>query len=352
MEVEFSFSSEKKHSRWKIFWLCFFVIFLIVALQHTNIRTSKLFSPLPAKANIMDLIRPKLQTKPSSFRLQKRTQLISQSFASAPFDEAVAYGVIDFDTGEVLAEKNLATKLSIASLTKVMTAIVALDLAKPTDVITVTKRASKAAPSKIMLKPGEKIPLRDLLAATLLSSANDAAKAIQDGIDVTYGELVFINAMNEKSRMLGLKNTHFTNPQGFDNLNHFSSVEDLAILTHYAMQNYPPLAELVGKDFADITARHDKRFYLNNWNGLLGVYPGVQGVKIGNTEAAGKTTIVVATREGKGMLVLLLGAPGIVERDLWAAQLLDLGFEKSISLAPVAITKEQLRAKYKTWRYF
>src|SRR5690606_3687251 len=95
-----------------------------------------------------------------------------------------------------------------------------------------------------------------------------------------------------------------------------------------------------------------KQFDLYNWNGLLGVYPGASGVKIGNTGDAQKTTIVTAERNGKKLLVVVLGAPGVLERDMWAAELLDLGFEKQYGMAPINVTEEQLRAKYKTWKYW
>lgn len=94
-----------------------------------------------------------------------------------------------------------------------------------------------------------------------------------------------------------------------------------------------------------------KQADLYNWNGLLGVYPGVKGVKIGNTEDAGYATTVLAEREGKKILVVLLGAPGVLQRDLWPSMLLDIGFEK-LGLKPIGITEDQLRAKYSTWKYW
>ena len=98
--------------------------------------------------------------------------------------------------------------------------------------------------------------------------------------------------------------------------------------------------------------QNHKQFDLYNWNGLLGVYPGIFGVKIGYTENAQKTTIVASQRDGKKVLVVLLGAPGVLQRDLWASQLLDQGFEKLANLSSINITEEELREKYSTWKYW
>jgi len=98
--------------------------------------------------------------------------------------------------------------------------------------------------------------------------------------------------------------------------------------------------------------KNHKQFDLYNWNGLINVYPNTQGLKIGNTNDAGNTTVVLSEREGKKVLVVLLGAPGVVERDLWASQLLDYGFEKSKGLARVNLTDQDLLNKYATWQYW
>lgn len=95
-----------------------------------------------------------------------------------------------------------------------------------------------------------------------------------------------------------------------------------------------------------------KEFKLPNWNGLLDVYPNIIGFKIGNTDDAGKTTVVLSQRENKTILVVLLGAPGIIERDLWAGQLLDIGFQKTSNLTPINVTEAQLREKYRTWDFW
>jgi D-alanyl-D-alanine carboxypeptidase len=193
----------------------------------------------------------------------------------------------------------------------------------------------------------------ELLQAAMMTSANDAVEVIKEGVDNKYHEAVFVRAMNEKSQALGLHHSSFANPQGFDDQKNFSSVEDLAVLTHYALTNYPRIAEIVKKDYTILAESNShKKFDLYNWNGLIGVYPEIIGMKIGNTDQAGKTTIVISQREGKKLLVILLGAPGLYERDLWAADLLDLGYQRTKQLEPIAVTREQLKNKYESWQYW
>lgn len=266
---------------------------------------------------------------------------------------ANAYIVVDQDTKNILLEKNMNQKVSIASVTKIMTAIVALDLADPSDEFIVSEQASKIIPTKIGVVPGEKMNLKELLYAVLLTSANDAAEVIKEGVNAQYGTDVFVKAMNTKASLLNLTNTHYQNPQGFDSTAHYSSAFDLAVLTTYALENYPLIAEIVDKPYAYLpeTSGH-KQFDLLNWNGLLGVYPGVSGVKIGNTDRAGKTTVVTSTRNNKHILAVVLGTESIYDRDEITAQLLDEGFAMTIQLPPIAVTKQQLQEKYNSWQTY
>lgn len=344
----------------RAFFLSFIGVFLMVTLINIGVKVPKLHffnlflvSPLPKNNDVLEKFRYKLEEKGSEFKLKKPTSLVKSAQAAADLDQAAGFTAIDFDSGEILAEKNLSQKIPIASLTKIMTAVVALDLAKEDDLLGISERATLMEPSKVFLKPTEKLTVAELLECFLLSSANDCAQATADGIDQRLGEEgVFIRALNVKAAFLGLKNSHFQNPTGFDSSDHYSSPEDLAILTHYALKNYPLISSLVQKEFGDLAANENhKRFFLNNWNGLLGVYPGIFGMKIGFTDRAGKTTVVASEREGKRVLAIVLGAPGVLERDLWAAKLLDLGFEKGWGFEPINITESQLREKYQTWRY-
>ncbi|OGH47298.1 MAG: hypothetical protein A3G66_03610 [Candidatus Levybacteria bacterium RIFCSPLOWO2_12_FULL_39_17] len=301
---------------------------------------------------VQDRITPKLEKIKNNFKIKKNKNIVPRVYGDNTQVEAKAYGAIDFNTGEVLVHKNLEMSLPIASVTKIMTAVVALDLAEKDDLFTVSRKASKVSPTKIGVVPEQKMTLQELLNALLLTSANDAAEVIKEGINVKYQGEVFVASMNKKAKFLNLKNSNFANPQGFDNKKNYSSVGDLAVLTHYALSNYPIISEIVKKDYEFLPKNQNhKQFDLYNWNGLIGVYPNTIGVKIGNTGLAGKTTVVVSQREGNKIISIVLGAPGILERDLWAAKLLDLGFEQK-GLKAAMIKEDDLNQKYNSWKYW
>ncbi|MBI2337713.1 D-alanyl-D-alanine carboxypeptidase [Candidatus Daviesbacteria bacterium] len=334
----------------RIFSTGLLLTFLMVVMPHLGI-SKRLINPMPKPVGILEQVKTKLETRQNYFQIKK--QLISAVFAGSDYEEARAYTVADLSSGQIITAKNPSKRLPVASLTKIMTAIVALDLTKPDEKFSVSEKAASQIPTKVMLKEGEVFSILDLLKHMLISSANDSAEVIKEGIDLKYEPGTFIKAMNLKAQILGLKNTHFTNAEGYDDSNHFSSTEDLTTLSAYALKEYPEIAQIVSKPFEDLTKNAtDLRFYLNNWNGLIGVYPNVSGVKIGNTGKAGHSTIVVSEREGSKILAVLLGAPGVLERDLWTAELLDLGFNKVAGLKPVGVTEDQLQSKYETWKYF
>lgn len=336
-------------------------MFVISSLNHLGLRLPKLqnfnikiniISPIPQKIDVLDSLIPKLEQKKMQFELKKNTSLISKIYASQNFDanNANAYTLIDVDTGQILAEKNSDQKKSIASLTKIMTAVIALDLSTPDELFTVSAKASNQIPSIIGLTPGEKLTLTELLNGALLMSGNDTAEVIREGIEAKYKDKIFIKAMNEKAQIIGLSSTHFTTPQGFDYGENYSSANDIARLTIYALKNYPLIKDIVKKSYSTLPANQfHKEFDMNNWNGLLGVYPDVNGVKIGYTGDAGYTTIVLSERNDKKILAVLLGAPGIPERDLWTAELLDFGYKQTLGLDPINITRDRLQAKYNSW---
>lgn len=342
-----------------VFLVNMVLIFLMVMPQQMHLSPpaffsslSSLTSPIPTKANVLDSLIPKLEMKENHYQLKKEGSLIPAVSASGDYDQALSYIVVNYETGEVLAEKNSQTPMAVASLTKIMTAITALDLADQNERFTVNDAAANVEPTKIGVIPGQSLTLNELLNAALMTSANDAVEVIKYGLKTKYSEDVIVNAMNTKVQFLNLKNTHFTNPQGFDNQNPYSSAADLVVLSHYALINYPVVDEIVKKDYQFIPANQfHKQYDLYNWNGLLDVYPGIYGIKIGNTNQAGNTMIAVSERENTKVIVVLLGAPGVLERDLWTSQLLDLGFEK-LGISPANITATQLKQKYSTWKYW
>ncbi len=358
--MRYIFEETKKAflGRWKVFAISFGLVFLMAVLPMLGLKMSKLASPAPARANVFDKIEPKLEQKDNNFQIKKQGSLVTQTYASGDYEAASSYAVMNFNTGEILAQKNLDQRLPIASLAKIMTAVVALDLAKPSDLFTVSEKAATIEPTRIGVVSGQRMTLGELLNGALLTSANDAAEVIAEGVNDEYGSDVFVKAMNAKAQFLGLKNTHFTNPQGFDDQNPYSSSGDLAVLAHYALSNYPEIAGIVKKDYQFLPAdQNHKQFDLYNWNGLIGAYPGTIGVKIGNTDAAGYTSVVLSDRinpnsgQDAKMMVVLLGAPGVLQRDMWASELLDLGFSQE-GFEPVNLTEQQLKDKYSSWQYW
>lgn len=316
-------------------------------------RIAHFTSPLPKAADVFDTIRPKLELKNNSFQLKKETSLIEKANAAFEEPDVSAYSVVDLQTGEILLSKDGDKQLPIASLTKVMTAVVALDVASTKDSFSVSKTAENMIPTKIGVQAGNRITLGELLPAMLLTSANDAAEVVKEGVDTKYNQPIFIRAMNEKARFLNLTHTHFTNPQGFDDPNHFSSANDLAVLSEYALTQYPEILSTVNHDYEFIPATSTHGQYdLYNWNSLVGVYPGAYGVKIGNTDDAGKTIIVAAERNGKKLVVVVLGAQTIQQRDAVAANLLDEGFLEKYNMPKVNVTEKQFQAKYNSWKYW
>jgi len=320
------------------------------------IQNNNLLSPLPdsdANSDRMKMeVLARIENRKNTYSLKKQTSLVPQSYASGDFTQAKALLSANLDTGEIYYEKNLDTPLPIASLTKIMTAIIALDLLSPENEIVIDMDAASAIPTKIGVVVGERMTVEELLTASLLTSANDATEAIRNGVENVYGDGVFVDAMNRKAQFLDLSDTSFSNPQGFDSNSHYSSVADLAVLTHYAMTNYPLIYQIVRNDYSYLPANAShKQFDLINWNGLIGIYPGAMGMKIGNTGRAQKTIIAISERQNTRILSIVLGAPDLYARDMWAADMLDIGFEKSIGLAPEKITKAQLQEKYNSWNY-
>jgi D-alanyl-D-alanine carboxypeptidase len=245
----------------------------------------------------------------------------SKAIPEAPV-AATAGLVIDDKTGEVLAAKNADWSLPMASITKLMTAWVALDRAKPDHPVTVSATAAATPPTHMPLGEGEVLNVQDLLSMLLLTSANDAAQALADGLG---GESSFIQGMNEKASKLGLKNTHFANPTGFDADGHHSSANDLAILAHHLFIKHPELLPLMQQSKVIIGSSDKHKAYdVANFHQLVGVYPGFLGGKPGFTGNAGNCLLTLAERDGKKVLAVVLNSPDPAGE---STKLLDMGFE-------------------------
>lgn len=354
--IKFSFTIDKDSFlklNYRPFIAGMIAVFLMKLVMLMGFGSTAFQHEIREDITVLERLKLKLEEKENVFKLKKNNSFIPQAVAASDYEKAKSYTVVDLDTGAIITEKDGDTPYSIASITKVMTAVVALDLADPDDSFVVSTKAAEIEPTKIGVVPGETMTLTELLHASLLTSANDATEVIREGIDTKYGEQVFIDAMNKKAAFIGMENTRFTNPQGYDDPNHYSTVHDLALLAHYARRNYPLIGEIVAKEYVFLPENEKhKQFDLYNWNGLLDVYPKTYGIKIGNTAEAGMTTMVASARGGKHITVILLGAPGVLERDLWASQLLDVGYQETIGLDPIRVTEGELRAKYASWKFF
>ncbi len=241
-----------------------------------------------------------------------------------PIRAQAAY-LVDLDTGVVLWQRDSETSRAPASLTKLITAMVAVDDAGSLDrTVEVPKEATQVVPSVMGLSPGEHLTVRQLLAGLFLDSGNDAAEALARGI---VPRDRFIRQMNQKAKSIGLTASHFVNPSGLDAPGHGMSAHDLAHAAAYLDRYYPDLAAIAAsKDIAiPATAQH-KAFYPHNMNRLLWSYPGATGLKTGLTDAAGGCMLATVTRDGRHLVAVILNDTGRSPDD--ATVLLNYGFSK------------------------
>jgi hypothetical protein len=222
---------------------------------------------------------------------------VGQEWPTNPTAElAVA---LDGESGGLLYGKDAHKRLAPASLTKIMTAIVAIERGNPQDKVAIDVDSRTMWESTVMgLTPGESLALETLLYGLMLPSGNDAALAIAR--HVGGSEARFVDLMNEKVKALGLQDTQFRNPHGLDAEGHYSSAYDMAIMARYAMQS-PLFQSLSG-------AQHwqAEGYDLWNLNKLLGHYPGADGVKVGFTDNAGRCLVASATRDGHRVFVTVI----------------------------------------------
>jgi len=226
----------------------------------------------------------------------------------APIIQAKSALSVDLDSGLILYQKNAEQKLPMASLTKLMTAIIILEENSLSDVVTVSGEATKIEGSKIWLRKGEKITVENLIKATLISSANDAALAL--GIYNAGSEDKFVEKMNRKAKVLSLENTNFMNPVGLDEENHYSTAFDLSILARYAMTKKTIREIVIQKEGGIASADGKITHKLTTTNELLSSYLKVLGLKTGTTDNAGQCLISVVENEKGNILVnVLLNSP-------------------------------------------
>lgn len=245
------------------------------------------------------------QTFPETFasRPQKKPEAI------APFLSAKSYFSIDLKTQTPLLEKNIFERRPIASISKLVTAMIILERHSFDEVVTVSKQATNQTGTKIWLIPGEKITVRNLMKALLIHSANDAAVALAE--HDSGNEAAFTRKMNEKAQALGLLDTHFTNATGLDEEGNYSTAFDIIHFSREAL-TYPFIRETVATKEGILTSVDGKiKHKLDATNELLGnKYFHVIGLKTGRTTGAGPSFVSLAT-DGKGheILSVVLDSP-------------------------------------------
>jgi D-alanyl-D-alanine carboxypeptidase (penicillin-binding protein 5/6) len=256
----------------------------------------------------------------------------------APQVAGRAYLVANGASGEQLANYHQAQSLPIASVTKVMTALVVLEHARPDAVVTIGGPAPTVGGSTVGLRAGERLTVRQLLTAALVQSANDAAYAL--AYYAGHGSIArFVAMMNAKARELGLRDTHFVRPDGLDAAGHYSSARDLLKLARVAMRE--PLFRTIVR--IKTTTIPGGRF-LRNWNDLLFSYRGTIGVKTGHTSAAGWNEIAAARRDGLTIYAIILGSPSRSRRNADLERLLDWGFDQYRTVQPIVSGRVYARA--------
>ncbi len=238
---------------------------------------------------------------------------------------ARAYAVFDRDSRQLLYGRNLVERMPIASVVKIMTAIVALENAPLDTVYTVSPLAAQVGEASMGLSLSERLTQEELLYGLLLPSGNDAAETlasgvgkfkldkIQSGATDEQGRKWFIHAMNQKAQSLGMMDTYFFNPTGLDEetpeISSFSSALDLLALTNYALQN-PAFAKIVDTHSIDLPYKDGfhKEFYLENILQLSGSFDGIKGVKPGNSVFARETLVSYDELSGRRIIVVILGS--------------------------------------------
>lgn len=248
----------------------------------------------------------------------------SDPVQAAPYMSSGYYCLMDAGNGQLILSKNADQPRPVASTTKMLTAIVALEYASLDEVAVVSQHADHTLEYTIGLKEGQQITVNELLKAALVRSANDAAVVLAE--HAAGDERFFAYLMNKKAFLLGASQTHFENASGLPAQEHLSTAYDLALIGRYALSN-PDIARLVAA--RQVQFRHpgyQQPWTLSNTNTLLDYYPGANGVKTGTTNAAGKCLVASARQKGRQLIAVSLHSG---DRAADCARLLDYGFKQT-----------------------
>jgi len=293
--------------KWACAWFCVFLCFISINI----LAATPVYGATTKKTSTIKLSTKKPVTKPAVL-------------ASEPSVSAASAVLMDVETGDIIYGKKADTRRPPASTTKIMTAILGLELGRPDEVVTVSPKAAAVGEATLHLDPGEKIILYELITGALVKSGNDACVAIAEHI--AGSEEQFVKLMNKKALALGAQNTNFVNTNGLPLKEHYTTAKDLALMARHGLQ-LPQFAGITRQKTASIHFLEPDVFMdLKNTNKLLTNYPYANGVKTGTTTAAGKCLVASATKEGRQLLVVVLNAP---DRFGDAQKLLEWGFEKT-----------------------
>ena len=263
-----------------------------------------------------------------------RPEVLGEGHLTAP-----AAILIEADSGNVVFEKNADQVMYPASTTKILLVWLALTLGDPEQIITVSQEAVNLAEdeSSAKLAAGEEVRLEDLCYAAMLPSGNDAANAIAEGLGGTREN--FVSMMNDAARSLGCVSTHFVNPSGIHDDNHYTTARDLAIITRVAMQN-PTIRQIVASDshimprdniYRSRTISNRNHFVVKVEGKESRYYPYSTGVKTGTTSAAGNCLVGSAEKDGISLISVVLGSTSDAARYTDSIRLMDYGFAQYIS---------------------
>lgn len=231
--------------------------------------------------------------------------------------------IMDVNSGRILYSKNMDEKLAMASTTKIMTTLVAIESGRLEENVTVSRRASHTEGSSIYLREGERHSVKDLLYAIMLRSGNDAAVAVAEHIGGSIEG--FADLMNRKAQEIGAVNTQFANPHGLDTSGHYTTAHDLALITAHALKN-PVFSDIVSSKKKTIEGPPNENWdrVMINKNKMLWQFDGGDGVKTGYTKKAGRCLVSSATRNGMQLVCVVLNC-GPMWNDSTA--LLEYGFD-------------------------
>lgn len=304
-------------------FISFFILFFLVS--STIIYADDINEPLNDDSFINDTI-VETTSKPEEF----------------PNINSRAAIVIDRNSNTILYGKNEKEKRKMASTTKIMTCIIVLENGNLNDIVEVSKKSAGTGGSRLGLKTGDKITVKDLLYGLMLCSGNDAAVALAEHVGGSIED--FSKLMNDKAAKLNLENTHFVTPHGLDNDEHYTTAYELALLSNYALKN-KDFAQIVGTKNYTVTINNYTKT-LSNTNELLGTLNGIYGIKTGFTNGANRCLVTACKRGNMDIICVVLGADTKNFRTKDSIKLIEYVFKEYEPVNLNTLIKE----KFDTWQ--